>query len=217
MGRTKCAETGNLSFKRGTQNGSHGSQKIFSKTGFDGLCEAPWRKCASIFKQPVTLVHTTSKDASKPSQQELTRRLCSVNIHRSSDISESPKQIFWSKSLEGLKAMAPVKNPLNSGTESFIENKLVLAPKTEAVINLLKEESASATLISAIQNNFGISLVGQQATKKQIEDNPLAVLTFPQPFAQISPITEQDIVTQERRVLDTRKRLQELRKSFAVR
>jgi len=59
--------------------------------------------------------------------------------------------------------------------------------------------------------------VGQQSTKKQIDTNPITTINFSQPLVQIPLISEQDISTQERRVLDARKRLQELRKSLMIR
>ena len=59
-------------------------------SGFDGLSEAPWRKTPSIFKQPVTLVHTTSRETQK-TPTDLSKKMSSV--HRNRDIMDKPKQV----------------------------------------------------------------------------------------------------------------------------
>lgn len=67
MGRTKGtkgSEAGNLSVsKRGTKGRGKDQNSSINKTGFDGSMSAPWRKTVSIFKQPVTLVHTSKRDS----------------------------------------------------------------------------------------------------------------------------------------------------------
>lgn len=220
MGRKKCSEANNLNLKRGTsrflQNAPRG-QHASSKTGFDGVNEAPWRKTLSIFKQPVTLVHTTSRHTQK-TPADIQKRLNSSTSHRS-DFVEKPKQVFWAKALEGLTAMLPIRDvsEFNPNAEDCIEQSLILPPKIEPILNPLKEQAASATLIASIHHSPSNDvLTGQQSTKKQIEDNPFSALSFSQPFVQISAITEQDISAQEKKVIDARKRLSELRKSFLI-
>lgn len=61
MGRTKFSEAGP---KR--KNAKSGAASLAAKNGFDGLADAPWRKTPSIFKQPVTLVRTSSSNKKMP-------------------------------------------------------------------------------------------------------------------------------------------------------
>jgi hypothetical protein len=63
MGRTKFSEAGPKR-SRNTKSGA----SLSAKNGFDGLSEAPWRKTPSIFKQPVTLVRTSSTNKKIPEQ-----------------------------------------------------------------------------------------------------------------------------------------------------
>lgn len=66
-----------------------------SRGGFDGLLTPPNRQTKNISCQPVTLVHTTSKE-SRPAPAMETR-----SVTRN----EKPRQVFWSKRLEGLRPM----------------------------------------------------------------------------------------------------------------
>jgi hypothetical protein len=61
MGRTKFSEAGP---KR--RNTKSSAASLAAKNGFDGLTDAPWRKTPSIFKQPVTLVRTSSTNKKMP-------------------------------------------------------------------------------------------------------------------------------------------------------
>jgi len=133
-----------------------------------------------------------------------------------------PRQVFWAKSLEGLRAMVPLCSAdrfrVNDEEPRHIEQSLALAPKLEPIIGALNEEAACATLCAGIQfPSSDAPIVGQQSTKKQIDTNPIITINFSQPLVQIPLISEQDISSQERRVLDARKRLQELRKSLLMR
>ncbi|KAI1715911.1 p55-binding region of methyl-CpG-binding domain proteins MBD domain-containing protein [Ditylenchus destructor] len=217
MGRLKSSEAGTLVFKRGIKSrDGKGLNSTATKTGFDGLAELPWRKTASIFKQPVTLVHTTSKETQKM-PQEIQKKLMSIAKYR--DRVERPRQMFWAKSLEGLRAMIPVNlsDKIREPEQSaHIEQHLALASKIEPTVGVLNEEAVAATLCSSLQLCNGLAIIGQQATKKQIDTSPLTAINFSQPLVQIPAIAEHDVAAQERRVLDARKRLQELRKSFAL-
>lgn len=68
MGRTK--EAGSFAHKRSKGKDRGGS---VVKTGFDGPLQAPCRKTVSIFKQPVTLVHTTRRETKSTSAEQLRR------------------------------------------------------------------------------------------------------------------------------------------------
>ncbi|KAL7072074.1 hypothetical protein ACQ4LE_008795 [Meloidogyne hapla] len=216
MGRTKCAASSeSLTLKggnkgRGKDRASHVSP---IKTGFDGRIDAPWRKTVSSLKMPCTLIHTTSKCTQKAPAK--------LNVPNER---EKGRQVFWAKSLEGLCAMVPVKvadkffhEPGGGG--GHIPQRLELPPKLEIMAPSMDIEATAATFCTALHSFdiYGTELTGQTATRKQIEENPFESLKFNQPFVQIPTITDQDITQQERRVLDARKRLQELRKSFVIR
>ncbi|CAK5075804.1 unnamed protein product [Meloidogyne enterolobii] len=216
MGRTKCAATSeSLTLKggnkgKGKDRASHTSP---IKTGFDGRMDAPWqRQVAYSLRLPCTLIHTTSNGTEKtPSKNATNDR-------------EKVRQVFWAKSLEGLCAMVPVKVadkflPEPGGAGGYIPQRLELPPRMEIMAPSLDIEGTAATFCTALHSFdiYGTELTGQTATRKQIEENPFDSLKFNQPFVQIPTITEQDISQQERRVLDARKRLQELRKSFVIR
>ena len=119
-----------------------------------------------------------------------------------------------------MRAMIPVYT--HGGTqwpiaeEEYIEQKLNLANKIEPTVSVLSEEAAAASFCSALHLSNGVPITGQASTRKQIDTNPFLHSTFGQPFVQLSQITEQDINQQERRVIDARKRLAELRKSIQV-
>uniref|UniRef100_A0A915PZH6 Uncharacterized protein n=1 Tax=Setaria digitata TaxID=48799 RepID=A0A915PZH6_9BILA len=200
MGRTKGSEAGNLSVtKRGTKGNKDRGAAVTAKSGFDGPLNAPWRKTVSIFKQPVTLVHTTSRETKNPTNEQL-RRIC----------------LYWAKSLENLCAMVPVCNAdrITIDDNEHIAHTLDLACKMEPALGIIGTDGSAASLCSAL-HGFGASVItGQTASKKQLESNPSINTNVDQPFIQAVSVSEQDIQQQERRVLDMRKRLQEARKHF---
>lgn len=89
MGRAKSSEAGALVLKRGGRR-DRGGNNASTKTGFDGLSEAPWRKTPSIFKQPVTLVRTTSRNVAKAPPPDLQKR-----ILKNRDRLEQPRQVIF--------------------------------------------------------------------------------------------------------------------------
>ncbi|KAI6178186.1 MBD3 protein [Aphelenchoides besseyi] len=212
MGRTKFSEAGP---KRSNRN-QKSTAALAAKNGFDGLTEAPWRKTPSIFKQPVTLVHTTSKSTQKMPEAEVKKF---NQVQRSRSRLDKPKQIFWSKRLEGLRAMVPVHShaggycPIDE--EEYIEQKLTLASKIENTVSCLAEEASAASFCAALHLSNGLPIIGQTATRKQIDQKVSLTANFSQPFVQVPLITEQDITQQERRIIDARKRLSQLRETFA--
>ncbi|KAL3124992.1 hypothetical protein niasHT_009291 [Heterodera trifolii] len=222
MGRTKCVESSLV--LRGSGKGGRGSkdargvqQTQQAKTGFDGRSEAPMRKTATAFRQPVTLVHTTSRRSHKAPERKQTNNTAK---EESIEKAEKGRQVFWAKSLEGLRAMVPLRlaDKFSAEDDFNITQRMELPQKIEAMVPSMSEDAAAATFCSSLHTFElnGSEIVGQQATRKQIEENPFDTLKFVQPFVQIPTITEQDILAQERRVLDARKRLQELRKSFLI-
>ncbi|CAD5209948.1 unnamed protein product [Bursaphelenchus xylophilus] len=203
MGRTRFSEAGP---RRPGKNSKAAAAAFTAKNGFDGLPEAPWRKTPSIFKQPVTLVHTTSKS---------TQRIPEKKCNQIQEKLGKPQQIFWAKRLEGLKAMVPVHFPsgiyYTPEDEEYIEQRLNLANKIECAVNVLSEGAATASFCSALHLSNGLPITGNSKTPGT---NPLVGINLNQPFVTIPEISDHDIQVQEKRVVDARKRLQELRKSF---
>ncbi|GMR53112.1 hypothetical protein PMAYCL1PPCAC_23307, partial [Pristionchus mayeri] len=178
------------------------------KTGFDGLTVAPWRKTVSIFKQPVTLVHTTrSRDNKKPLPEQLKRG--------TSGNQTKPVQMMWAKSLEGIEAVVPlhIADKIDTANES-LPSKLELPARVTPAANFISPEAAAASLCTAIHNPLGGMVSGQKKDGKTIEHNPRGTMDTDQPLTAIMVVMEEDVKTQERRVIDARKRLQEIRKHF---
>ncbi|KHN80387.1 Methyl-CpG-binding domain protein 2 [Toxocara canis] len=210
MGRTKGSEAGNLSV---TKRGAKGKDRsgVVVKSGFDGPMNAPWRKTVSIFKQPVTLVHTTSRETKNPTPEQLRRGTIGPRAK-----ADKPRQMFWAKALEGACAMVPVCNADRIMPEhnEHIAQGLNLAGKMEPALAVLGPDASAASLCSALHGFCSSTVTGQTATKKQLDSNPSVNTNVEQPFVQAVTVNEQDIQQQERRVLDMRKRLQEARKHF---
>lgn len=67
-----------------------------------------------------------------------------------------------------------------------VEQRLALPNHVESVVPaVLSEEASAATLCSQLQMNSTAPIVGQTATKKQIEGNPRAHSNGGQPFVQV--------------------------------
>ncbi|RCN34483.1 hypothetical protein ANCCAN_19679 [Ancylostoma caninum] len=93
MGRPKNSEADPLrKAKRGRPSKHKREEHVVVHTGFDGHANAPWRKTVSIFKQPVTLVHTSGRDNKKGTEQQLKRGLTSNRPQ------EKPAPSLWSVS-----------------------------------------------------------------------------------------------------------------------
>lgn len=89
--------------------------------------------------------------------------------------------------MENLSAMFPlgISDRLDSETiNNYVEQKMSLPTKIEPAFEALSEEAATATLCSYLQFNNTLML-GQRATKKQIDANPLAFINFAQPLVQV--------------------------------
>uniref|UniRef100_A0A914VN95 Uncharacterized protein n=1 Tax=Plectus sambesii TaxID=2011161 RepID=A0A914VN95_9BILA len=161
---------------------NHARGMVVPKGGFDGPMTAPWRKTVSIFKQPVTLVHTTSRETKQAPADELRK----VGGHLRVD---KPKQVFWSKHLEGLRAMVPLKNDLiDSEDESIwnhIPDSLSLPSRLEPVVGVVGIDGTAATLCSALQTQqSGSPIMGQASNKKQLDVNAGVFINADQPFIQ---------------------------------
>ncbi|VDK48675.1 unnamed protein product [Gongylonema pulchrum] len=184
MGRTKGSEAGNLSVtKRGSRGGKdRAAAAAIAKSGFDGSLIPPWRKTVSIFKQPVTLVHTTSRETKNPTNEQL-RRAKALNGR-----SDKPRQLFWAKSLEGLYAMAPVCNPdrIIPEKNEHIQHRLDLVDKMTPAFPMIGRDACAASLCSAL-NGLGESrITGQVAPPKRLELNPCVHINTEQPLIKVS-------------------------------
>lgn len=100
--------------------------------------------------------------------------------------------------------------------EKYIEQRLTLANKIENTVGCLSDEAAAASFCASLHLSNGVPIIGQTATRKQIDTNIFLTGNFSQPFVQMPQITEQDITYQERRIIDARKRLSELRKQMSA-
>ncbi|VDN58145.1 unnamed protein product [Dracunculus medinensis] len=213
MGRTKGtkgSEAGNLSVsKRGTKGRGKDQNSSINKTGFDGSMSAPWRKTVSIFKQPVTLVHTSKRDSKICKGEEAQARRSGGNGKK-----EKPLQLFWSKRLEGIRAMVPLDtfDRFSGEKTEYISSGLELANKIEPALSVIAEDSASASLFSVLNSFTTSTIVGQEASRKELDSNPWINTNAEQPFIKPYEIKEKDIQSQEERVLLQRRRLQEARK-----
>uniref|UniRef100_A0A915JRV8 Uncharacterized protein n=1 Tax=Romanomermis culicivorax TaxID=13658 RepID=A0A915JRV8_ROMCU len=256
---------------RGYSNGSHRGAKSqpvhLTRHGFDGHLAPPNRQTANIVRQPVTLVHTTSKMSKAPPANLMTDQLSQTNQqqHQLKNSREKPKQVFWCKRLEGYRPMLFRMNQM--ADQAVIEplslpNRITVSDRPEIQFYLQPEEllppalaggrmkpilmswnadlksffflstyygflaigpdvtdsAACVSLASFLQTpSLDRDSTGQICTKKVLESNP-GVFTDPtQPLIQAVILTDQDILAQERRVLDARRRLEEALKHFGGR
>ncbi|KAK9300647.1 hypothetical protein QLX08_006694 [Tetragonisca angustula] len=138
----------------------------------DASLVPPIRQTASIFKQPVTIYKTQEgkvKDIKHGNQ-------------------EKPKQLFWEKRLEGLRACDP---------DGFEFDAMDLPKSLKPVGPYITEE----TLLQSVATALHVSsqpVTGQTGSKTALEKNPGAV-----------SIADEDIKRQEDRVALARKKLQD--------
>ncbi|XP_012146665.1 methyl-CpG-binding domain protein 2 isoform X3 [Megachile rotundata] len=149
----------------------------------DASLVPPIRQTASIFKQPVTIYKTQEgkvKDIKHGNQ-------------------EKPKQLFWEKRLEGLRACDP---------DGFEFDAMDLPKSLKPVGPYITEE----TLLQSVATALHVSsqpVTGQTGSKTALEKNPGVFLNPDQPLVQAVSIVDEDIKRQEDRVALARKKLQE--------
>ncbi|XP_074604762.1 methyl-CpG-binding domain protein 3-like [Brevipalpus obovatus] len=145
----------------------------------------PIRRTASIFKQPVTVIKRQTGGQTR-----------NDNKH---GISDKPRQLFWEKRLEGLKATI-------KGHEG---NEEVELPKSVRPIEsaCIKPETALRSLSTCLHLHSG-PITGQKGAKN-LEKNPAIFLDADQPLIHVEPtlISDEDIRKQEERVYQARKKL----------
>lgn len=93
MGRSKTSEARNLVIKRNRRDRANQNQVAAAiKRGLDAVVTMPCRKTTSVFKQQITLVHTTSRETKSLTEKELNSRLSTIQ-QANYDRIDSPKQV----------------------------------------------------------------------------------------------------------------------------
>ncbi|XP_003380586.1 putative methyl-CpG-binding domain protein 2 [Trichinella spiralis] len=179
-----------------------------TRHGFDGCLSPPLRQTASVLKQPVTIVTTSSKNT-KPAP--------AVELKRATGRLTKPQQLFALKRLDRLRACTFL-SPLDCDEVRF---EKILAPQKVLLSNCLAigpgitEETATLSLAAALQSpTHGIPVTGQTGPKRSLDANPSVNINAEQPLIQTVVISEQDVLNQEERVLNARRRLEDALKNF---
>ncbi|XP_065088661.1 methyl-CpG-binding domain protein 3 isoform X1 [Ochlerotatus camptorhynchus] len=146
----------------------------------------PIRQTASIFKQPVTVVRSQEGD-SKVKRE----------LQHGSQV--KPKQLFWEKRLENLRA----NNTFNEEIGA-----LELPKRLKSVGPAVNEATVLQSLATALHNNTH-PVTGQTASKTSLNTNAGVFLNPDQPLMHVTTVTEDDIKRQEERVQFARLRLQD--------
>jgi hypothetical protein len=155
----------------------------------DSSLVPPIRQTASIFKQPVTVIKT----------QESRVKVDFKHGHQ-----EKPKQLFWEKRLEGLRAWDPLG----------IELETLDLPKGVSGVG---PGIAPDTVLQSVATALHLTnqpILGQTGPKNGLDTNPGVFLNPEQPLMEAVAVAEDDIRLQEERVMGARKKLQEALKVF---
>ncbi|XP_064608451.1 methyl-CpG-binding domain protein 2-like isoform X3 [Liolophura sinensis] len=158
----------------------------------DTTLALPIRQTASIFKQPVTVVRTRPEGKTKSDLKQGSQE-------------NQPRQLFWEKRLQGLRASD------NTG-ESLLS--LQLPKSIHGIGPELTPDSVLQSISAALHLNSQ-PVTGQNASKSSINKNPGVHIDANQPHIQATVVSEEDVRQQERLVTDARKRLQDAIKGFA--
>lgn len=150
----------------------------------DASLVPPIRQTASIFKQPVTIYKTQESK---------------VKTDLKHGPQDKPKQLFWEKRLEGLRAC-----DIDGMALSAIELPKGLKPCGPNVNEETLLQSIATALHVCTQ-----SVTGQTASKTCLTSNCGVFLNPEQPLMHSYNIGEEDIKKQEDRVSSARKKLQD--------
>lgn len=148
----------------------------------------PLRRTASIFRQPVTLIRTQKESKVKQELKHIPQ--------------EKPKQIFWEKRLEGIKATIIG----HQGSENL--NNYTLPKNFYPVGPDVRAETALRSLATCLHLNSG-PITGQTAGKN-VEKKPAIYLDPKQPLIGAVLVNEEDVRRQEERVNHLRRKLANL-------
>ncbi|XP_026481831.1 methyl-CpG-binding domain protein 2-like isoform X1 [Ctenocephalides felis] len=150
----------------------------------DASLVPPIRQTASIFKQPVTVFKTQEGK---------------VKTDLKHGCQDKPKQLFWEKRLEGLKAC-----DLDGTALGPVE----LPKGLKAVGPHVSESTLLQSLATALHVS-GQPVTGQTGSKSALGTNPGVFLNPEQPLVQAISVADEDIRRQEDRVMLARRRLQD--------
>ncbi|PIO61978.1 hypothetical protein TELCIR_16483 [Teladorsagia circumcincta] len=125
-------------------------------------------------------------------------------------------KVMWAKALENVQALIPtaVADKVDVNKTEYLTESLHLAGRLERASSILSEQAAAATLFTSIHNPNQSGAFGQTADKEKLESNLMLHVNPDQPILRPVTVQPEDISAQERRVLDARKRLQEVIKHF---
>jgi len=145
----------------------------------------PIRQTASIFKQPVTMVRSHGKSRVKTDLKHGPQ--------------EQPKQLFWEKRLQNLRACD------QSGEE-------MIAMELPRMMQGVGPEMTTENLLHSIATALHVNqapVMGQTASRASLQKNPGVHVNPEQPLIQSLIVSEDEIRKQEARVRTARKRLEE--------
>ncbi|KJH53557.1 hypothetical protein DICVIV_00302 [Dictyocaulus viviparus] len=143
---------------------------------------------------------------------ELILKSCVFTLFHLKDFFE----VMWAKSLENVQTLIPtaLADKVDINNTQYLTESLHLAGRLERASTILNEQAAAATLFTSIHNPNQSGAFGQSAEKEKLESNLLLYVNPEQPLLRPVTVLPEDITNQERRVLDARKRLQEVLKHF---
>ncbi|XP_045216219.2 methyl-CpG-binding domain protein 2-like isoform X2 [Mercenaria mercenaria] len=155
----------------------------------DANLALPIRQTASIFKQPVTVIRNHPDSVTKTDLKHGPQ--------------EPPRQLFWEKRLQGLKAC--------DSTEELIQS--LELPKT--VLGIGPELTTENILqsISAALHLGAVPIIGQHSNKNLVQKNPGVHMDINQPHIQQLIVSDEDIKKQELKVTEARRKLQDIMKT----
>ncbi|CAG0896407.1 unnamed protein product [Cyprideis torosa] len=161
----------------------------------------PIRQTASIFKQPVTV-------AKYPGECQTKNDMDVLKTPREGDIPrflEQPRQLFWEKRLQGLRATC-----IDDGfmeVDSGEEEQTLPQDISPAGPNIPVKTAIQS--VSAALHTTTRPILGQTSTKPNLEKFPDSFLNPLQPLVHTKVIHEEIIRAQEDRVREVRRLLQD--------
>ncbi|XP_068155417.1 methyl-CpG-binding domain protein 3 isoform X1 [Drosophila tropicalis] len=151
----------------------------------------PIRQTASIFKQPVTAIRNHNQESNK------------VKHDAKHGAQEKPKQLFWEKRLERLRACHDNGEELDD----------ITLPKTIRTVGPNVNEQTVLQSVATALHMLNAGVHGQSSTKAELTKNAMAFMNPEQPLMHAVIISEDDIRKQEDRVSVARRKLQDALKT----
>ncbi|CAI2357966.1 unnamed protein product [Caenorhabditis sp. 36 PRJEB53466] len=201
----------NFSTRRpGRQARGKASEK--DKHGFNGTWDVHVRRCPMAFSQPATVIST--------SQPDTMVRAPGVGQRKPSKRTEMrPFPAMWAKGFSGMQVAVPMEKPdrIDINKDAYSFHSMPEIPIIKPGVSALTAAETAATVIQQIHHGqMNNGTFGQPANKDKLDENFIANACHDQPFCERVPlaIVESEVKAQEQRVLDARKRLQEVMKYF---